>query len=609
MLFSASNQYAEESTFRKNSEWLFVAALLYLLIPSAFVLIYFAPWPAAVAIAVGLAILWNTTHIQDAPKPLWASFRNTWPFLILAAGAVWLSGVLPPFAENSDWHKHYALFNTLANFPWPPKIVTEEGVATLRYSLSYYVFPAVVAKYFGLWVLPIAIFVWTTLGLYIAMLLAFFGGIARPASVFFLLGCIFLLFSGADILGTYYTGVSFGPVMHFEWWWWRLGALDSTLTSLFWVPQHAIAGWIAAFLMLQYPRRSLQNAGIIAAAASVWSPFVALGLIPILVWAVFNVGYRVFFTRINFVAAPVLLVSAALFLTKGSSEIPAHVMWSFPAFTVGGWLVFVFLEFGAIALALMLVSPHATLLITLQCVFLLALALFNVGATNDLLMRASIPSLGILAVLSAQAVNYAPNTLRKAPLIVCLLLGLATPLGEIMRLSLPSSSRILNASEITIQDVVRGGKYLPQYITYENADNAIKTAGVLHLSDLHFSEFGVARFDKNTHQVASDIFTDAALVSDDIALPAGIYKLDAVFDWNVASENTGQNGGHLSLHGDHILIPIMSSRSLDAHASSYFRVSEKPFKLSFGLGGWSTGKGFVRLKQLKIGLVKKADDE
>lgn len=584
-------------------KWLFLLALAYLFIPSMLVLIYFGSWPILTMIVIGLVVLWTAAQVKLPPKFLLSSFLNTWPLLILAAIVVWLSGILPPFAENWDWNKHYAIFNTLINSSWPVKIITENGVATLRYYLSYYILPSMAAKLFGSGFLSIAIYVWTTLGLYIAMLLAFGLKARRQATALFFLGCIFLLFSGADIVGAYYNGGSKNPSMHFEWWA-GFGSLDSIVTDLFWVPQHAIAGLIAAFLMFRYPYYSVRNIGVIVAAVMVWSPFCAIGIIPIFLWAILKSGYKELFTCINLIAAPALCITAAFFLLNATGEIPSNFIWNVQYFTIGGWLIFLFLEFMAISLALMIVAPQKTKLIVLQVVFLIILSLFSVGLCNDLLMRASIPSLGILAVLSSTAIVYKPNTIRKIPLIICLVVGLVTPLGEIMRSII--STRIKNHNEITIQDIIHGEKrFEPQYLLYKYSDNSVSTnaLNVLDISNLSFHEYGVAHFNKKINRIYSDIFTDAAFVSNDIILPAGIYRLDAVFDWDVTSKKVKTNAGHLSLHGKKLLVPIMSSKVIDGNVQAFFQTDGKPFSISFGLGGWSFGKGFVELKQLKISFL------
>jgi hypothetical protein len=452
-------------------EFLFLPALLYLLLPSAIVLFYFSAWPVLVVCATGLAILWAGPQSKIIQKQQPNLLSNTWPYLIMSAGIVWLSGAMPPFAENSDWFKHYAIFNTLSDQPWPPKIATDNGIATLRYSLSYYVFPAAAVKILGSSILPFAIFAWTTLGLYAAMILAF-GWTARPIATIFTLSTIFFLFSGADIIGTKHTGVLHGPLMHFEWWWKPFGSLSSIVTNLFWAPQHAVAGLLSAFLVLRYPRRSMRNAGVILAATAVWSPFAAIGLAPVFIWSTFQAGFRDLFTRSNLIAAPILLLASALFLTQGSGGIPAEFLSHMQGFTIKEWLIFLIVEFGAIALALFLATPQRAMLIFLQVAFLTILSLFHVGLNNDLLMRASIPSLGILALLSSTAVVYAPNNIRKAPLIILLVLGLATPLGEIMRSI--TTPRIENKGNLTIEKIIRDDKRLaPQYITYGKPSDAI----------------------------------------------------------------------------------------------------------------------------------------
>jgi hypothetical protein len=446
------------------NEFLFLPALLYLLLPSAVVLFYFSAWPVLAVCATGLAILWAGAQNKIIQRQQLHLLSNTWPYLIMAAAVVWLSGAMPPFSENSDWYKHYAIFNALTDQSWPPKIATENGIATLRYSLSYYVFPAAAVKAFGPSVLPFAIFAWTTLGLYAAMMLAF-GWTARPIASIFILAAVFLLFSGADIIGTNYTGILHGPLMHFEWWWKPFGSLSSIVTNLFWAPQHAVAGLLSGFLVLRYPRCSMRNAGVILAAVAVWSPFAAIGLAPVFIWAAIQVGFRELFTRSNLIAAPVLLVVSALFLTKDSGGIPADFLSHLPGYTIKGWLIFLTLEFGALALALVLTTPYRAVLILLQVAFLTFLSLFHVGLNNDLLMRASIPSLGILALLSSTAVVDAPNNIRKVPLIILLVLGLVTPLGEIMRAI--TAPRISNRQDLTIEKIIRDdGRLGPQYLSH-----------------------------------------------------------------------------------------------------------------------------------------------
>jgi len=580
---------------------LLLAALLYLLLPAAVVLFYFLPWPLVVAVLAGAAV-WLARRTAGG-RWCWpgALLAGSWPLLVLAAAIVWLSGAMPPFGENLDWHKHYAIFNALSQQAWPPRVVTADGIATLRYSLAYYVVPAAAVKLLGSAVLPSAIFAWTTLGLYLALVLAF-GGTRRPVAHSFLLGGVFLLFSGADLLGGLYTGTWPGLTGHLEWWWAPFGSISSIVTNLIWTPQHALAGLLATFLVLRYPQQLLGHAGVLGAAVAVWSPFAAIGLLPVLLWAVFTSGWRRLLTVSNLLVAPGLLLMAALFLTRESAGIPAAWLANLPGYTVTGWLVFVVLEFGALAGALWLARPQQALLIGLQAGFLLALSLFHVGITNDLLMRASIPALGVLAWLAAQAVAQAPRSWRQAPLAVLLVAGLATPLGELLRA--PITPRMEHRQQIEVGELLRHNpQFTAQYAAGNRPLAQMAATPVLALDQLHFTEFGAARFDHARRQVASEGYTDAALISNPIVLAPGFYRLDATFDGDVASATPARHAAHISMHARYALVRITTSSLAGRHVQAAWYSNGQPFQLSFGLGGWSQGKGAVRLTALTISAI------
>ena len=588
----------------KNQDFVFTIVLLYLLVPSVIILLWFSGWPILAATAAVGALFWTTARPKYHYGFLSTLLVGTWPYIILSASVVWIMGVLPPFAQNSDWFKHYAIFNALTDNAWPPRLITGDGFGTLRYYLAYYAVPSLAGKFFGRSFLSIAIFSWTTLGIYLALVLAF-GWRERAMASVFTLGSVFLLFSGADFIGTKYTGVSFGPPMHFEWWWKPFGQLSSNITNLFWAPQHAIAGFLSTFLFVRHPTLALRNAGVIAAASAGWSPFAAIGLIPSLLWAVSKFGYREVFSRSNLICSPILLALSASFLTKGAETLPFGAIWNVPGFTFIGLVLFLMLEVYIFSLSLAIASKHNIFLIVIHSFFLTVLTLFTFGKYNDLLMRASIGSLGVLAFSSSVVVVYATNGIRKAPLIIFLVFGLITPFGEIIR-SISATSRIQNIDEISIEYLLSGKGWMSsQYIVYEKSKPEVIHDDVLNLSKLSFHRFGVGKLEEKIKRVESIEYTDAALVSNDIFLPPGVYRLDAILDWDVSGGPEGMHGAHVSIHGKRILVPIMPSRAVGERVSCYFRVGGDPFKLSFGLGGWSIGKGFIHLKELKIGLVEK----
>lgn len=579
---------------------LFILALLYLLLPTIIVLIGFQPWKFAIpaAIAAAATCYWLVAYWRKAGGrwPAWQS----WPFLILAALAVWMSGVIPPFAENGDWTKHYALFNALTQQTWPPAVPTEAGMGTLRYSLSYYVIPALAGKYAGAALLAPAIFIWTTLGLYLSLLLAF-GATGLSVSARFALAAIFLLFSGADIVGAGITGVPQAPVMHYEWWA-HFGEFPSNITSVIWTPQHALSAWIATFLILRYPARAVQAGGVLGAAVAIWSPFSVVGIVPVMAWAVYRAGPRHLFSWMNIAAAPVLLLAGAAFLTRGSAGIPAGLLWDRPDFTLTGWLLFVALEFALIALALLLVSRRHALLIAVSCAALVLLALTNVGVANDLMMRGSLPALAILASLSATAIVSAPNTWRKTPLIVFLIVGLVTPMGEIMRGL--TGQRFVHPEQYRVTDVTwgDGARLAAQYIVPGYAGPVARTR-VAFLEGKKLQVYGAAEMDPVRRRIASGSFTDAAFVVPAIILPPGLYEIDAIADWDLIAAPGAKHAAHISLHGIKPIVTIGSSRAVGQKLHGYFLSKGEPLVISFGMGGWAKARGFIEFKQIKINRV------
>ena len=593
-------------TADNNEAALFLPILLYLFVPSAVVLFYFSKWPILVIGAAGLGSVFLFGESKLRKWPLRDLFFNTWPYLLLAAGIVWLSGVLPPFAENADWRKHYAIFNALTSKSWPPKFITDDGVSVLRYSLGYYVVPALAAKLLGTWILSTAIFIWSTLGCYFALVLAF-GTASRRKMQCLLMGLIFLLFSGADIVGTYLTGAfpnPSSPFMHFEWWG-SFGVLPSAVTSIFWTPQHVIPGWIASLLFIRYPREAVRNCGLIICAASIWSPFIAIGIIPTLVWAVLVTGFRELLTALNLMVAPVLLGLSFIFLTSGAGSIPFSLVWNGNGFSISVWILFVLLEFIFIAMALFLINPKTKAILLIHGGFLLLLCFFKGGVVNDLLMRASIPSLGIFALLTANGFVLGKNDVRKLPLLILFMAGLVTPLCEVWRGFI--STRMKNADSISILNIVDDNRELKsQYLIPLDREIGLLPPVVSEKS-LKFSPFGDAEFDFKLNRVGTDVYADAAMVSQKIILPVGNYKLDATLDWDVTAKVAGSNGAHISIHSVKMLVPIFTSRENNKLVSSYFYSDGKPLQISFGLGGWGMGKGFIELKKLEISPLKESD--
>lgn len=121
----------------------------------------------------------------------------------------------------------------------------------------------------------------------------------------------------------------------------------------------------------------------------------------------------------------------------------------------------------------------------------------------------------------------------------------------------------------------------------------------LPLHGLKWRAWGPARVNMLRAEVSSDIPVDSALVSAIKLLP-GSYLLTACMSWDVEGPPSG--AAHLSIHGKKKLIEIQSSRAEGKCRMVWMDISQGSVEtqISFGLGGWSTGKGRIRLERLTI---------
>lgn len=126
----------------------------------------------------------------------------------------------------------------------------------------------------------------------------------------------------------------------------------------------------------------------------------------------------------------------------------------------------------------------------------------------------------------------------------------------------------------------------------------------LHLvyvaKDMKFTGYGSAVFDQENLSVKAENFVDAGLVSKELLLPYGRYKIVGHFDWNVVSASPLANAAHFSMHGREMLSPIFASEKHDAKITSYIDSDGSPMRISFGLGGWSVGSGVISMRSLEI---------
>jgi len=345
------------------------------------------------------------------------------------------------FYANTDWQVRDAVLRDLSRYAWPFAYAEADGTSILRAPLGMYLVPAVAGKAFGAAAADVALLLRHSAMLAILLALGtllFPSGRARLGAL-----AVFLAFSGLDVVGQIIVDALTGATMpdHLESW---AGIqFSSHITQAFWVPQHALAGWIVACLFLLWKEARLPLGLFLAAVPLVglWSPLALMGALPFAVLA----GVRTIADRALRPAdillpavATVLASPGLLYLTAGGGVVGIHLT----ALPIGRWLMFELVEIAPFVAAIAMLGAatgrnRATFATILAC--LLAMPFIQVGNSVDFTMRASIPALAILAVLTARALQSvsAGDTVERrawrAGLLVALAIGSVTGLFEIRR--------------------------------------------------------------------------------------------------------------------------------------------------------------------------------
>lgn len=428
-------------------------SVLYLALPYGLFAAGWLRWPYA--IVVGLLLV---AGLLAARRPLGPPLDGSTPpirgaqwgnfVFVLLTTAILLryAGVGGVGSQQTDWIKHNAVLHDLTVFEWPVRYAGDAARpqgACLTYYIAYYLPAAAVGKIFGLGVAHWALFVWTFLGLLLCA--AWLGRLLGNRSWVFW-GAWFLM-SGMDAVGVSLRGGGYHFCME---WWAIFGQLSSNMSLLVWVPQHMLGGWLATGLIVDRAERygDLSLTGMVAALTSLWSPFVTLGLVPFAIVLVLRGNRRSAFTFANLVAMPVIVLLGVAYLTSlDPGGVPRQWGWQEygPVWFFPTYLVFLFLEFGFCALLLaihMLQDPPPALpsggwnrvWLGMAVLVLIALPLYRVGISNDLLMRCSIPALFVFWVVALRVVSssaFRLDTWRSSFLLLTLFLGAIQPMFQL----------------------------------------------------------------------------------------------------------------------------------------------------------------------------------
>lgn len=392
-----------------------------------------APWlyAAAAAAMVALCAIILRTEDQRASGP---TVR-----CLIGCGAIsvtvfLLGGQGGFFYANPDWIVRDAVLHDMVIHPWP-FAYTDRGVPELlRAPIGMYLLPSLAGKAAGMFAANISLLIQNSIVLAVVLALgSILFGRTREHCVAVV---IFLFFSGLDILGKQFNP---GVGSHLEQW---AGVqFSSHITQAFWVPQHALAGWIGAVLYLLWKERRLKIVTFLTCAPllALWSPLSLIGLMPFAAHAIYTELARKNI-RLADIALPLattaISIPSLLYLIADGDKVGLR-LYPIP------WPRYVLFEtLEAIPFLLAAYAPGARKrfggwTLAIVAAILLVIPFGQIGYSVDLAMRGSVPALAILSIIIAdivlQPAKDVPRRAARMIVIATLALGAVTPLAEIRR--------------------------------------------------------------------------------------------------------------------------------------------------------------------------------
>jgi len=421
-------------------------SLLYISIPYW---IFFGGWlktylaiPVSIALAVGIYLSLQHNKNLIPVFSLKKEYIAPCITLLLLLAWVFFSGAGGFSYQNPDYIKHNAILRDLIQLDWPVSYLlssTGEESVKLVYYIALYLPAALIGKWTSYYVATQVFFFWVLCGTLLSFL--WFSSLVKSLSVRAVL--FFVLFGGLDILGWLFYHRTLPIGAHIEWWS-GIWQYSSNTTLLYWVPQHAIPGWILTGMILSevLKKDHYQNSIFYVSLGLLWSPFISIGLFLIALPTIFTKKIKKFFSFQNLCVGSFLTLLIGLYFM---AHFPNHHMgwvWEYhsPLRVVGSIFIFYILEFGLFFFLtfsfLMKHYKEYSLVVIASIVSLTVFPLFLMGYANDFVMRASIPALFVLQIMLG-IILFSKRSNQKSPLrgalIILVCIGFVSGVFEITR--------------------------------------------------------------------------------------------------------------------------------------------------------------------------------
>jgi hypothetical protein len=438
-----------------------LTATAYLALPLLIFFVGWWEWPVALGLLALLTLTATVVLRKSALSAPSGLSLKRWG-LILLCSSLWLlaSGLVGSLPLDADWQIRMIVLRDLVVGNWPVGYGPGDtalggGDRVLRFSTGYYLVPAAIGKVIGFPGARIALAVWTWLGVLLLMALAL-DDRAEPSRrrwpATLVVIAVLMLFSGMDIMGWLTRPHPWpSPGQHIEWWE-SLFQYSSNTTLLFWAPNHAMPGWLAAVVAWRHRQSGLAAAPIalLLVASCLWSPLACVGIAPLLLACNLR-GQSLWLSLREFLRGPVLAIIPGVlligcFVTFGVPQVavdtasqPTRLLMEMPLHLLRRIAVFSFWEWGLLVMLLAL-ARRLPWLGWFAAAELICLPWVQFGPANDLVMRGGIAPMMILTLTTARALSLAGTAAKwRIALLAVLLVGVITPWQELQRRSLPGS--------------------------------------------------------------------------------------------------------------------------------------------------------------------------
>ncbi|CAN5210026.1 hypothetical protein BH10PSE12_BH10PSE12_37440 [soil metagenome] len=397
------------------------------------------PWAYPAGMLVLAAIVWGIVRTTrpgaaDAPSTPGPTVSTLLLCVLVSLTLFVLAGEGRFFYSNVDWQVRDAVLRDMAVNPWPFVYTARGAPDVLRAPLGLYFLPALGFKLAGSRAADLTMLLQNTVLL--STLLALGSGVFANRRQKLIALVIVIFFSGLDIVGQ--LALRGFLVEHLEFW--SGLQFSSNVTLAFWVPMHALSGWIGAvmFLLWRSERISLGALLAVQPLLALLSPLALIGSLPFAAYAAATALWKRQIgaeTILLPALATLFAVPTMLYLGSANHEVGIRLydvgLLRFVVFQAIEVLPFLIPVLWAAIRTRTDVGPLLVVAATLMVV-----PFIQIGWTIDVMMRASITPLALLSVYVAKRL-FQPGDgtldVAKVWLIICLLLGSVTGLFEIRR--------------------------------------------------------------------------------------------------------------------------------------------------------------------------------